>query len=125
METKEKIQEDQYEFPYHYLTSTKNGSFSLAEYLQWGLMHQSYIEYLTAKISKIPFSRLLDAGCGEGRLLYEMEQTTSGKYLYGIDISARALHFGRGFNQHNVIDLQRSLNTLYTCDNASKTLRTS
>lgn len=101
MSKKESIQEAQYEFPYHYLTSTKGGVFSMTEYLQWGLMHQSYIEYLTEKISKLNFQKLLDAGCGEGRLLYEIEQKVSGKYLYGIDISSRALHFGRGFTKQS------------------------
>lgn len=99
METKENIQESQYEFPYHYLTSNKHGVFSMNEYLQWGLMHLSYMEYLTEKITGLPFTTLLDAGCGEGRLLFELEKTSPHKTLVGIDISERALHFARGFTK--------------------------
>ncbi len=94
---KELIQEAQYDFPYHYLTSRKKGNFSLHEYLQWGLMHMSYMEFLVEKISNLPYNTLLDAGCGEGRLLYELEQKSPEKKFLGIDISERALHFARGF----------------------------
>lgn len=109
MTKKEALQEEQYDFPYHYLTSSRKGNFSLSEYLQWGLMHLSYMEYLNEKIKTFKFNSLLDAGCGDGRLIFELEKSITNCSFLGIDISERALHFARGFTkqgtylQHDII----------------------
>lgn len=110
MKTKAEIQEDQYLFPYHYLTYSPTSDFTLSHYLQWGLVHASYTEWITQKISTLAPSSILDAGCGDGRTLFELEQTGfAGERLHGIDISKRALFFAQAFtstssfSQHDII----------------------
>jgi len=93
------IQEEQYDFPYHYLTSNAKENFSLSRFLQWGLVHASYNELLAELLVKMGPQKILDAGCGDGRFLYELEKTLPQSALSGIDISERALHFARGFNK--------------------------
>lgn len=97
---KESIQESQYTFPYHYLTNKTDGVFSLARYLNWGLIQNSYIEYVAEKASAINISSVLDAGCGDGRMIYEIAKTKPLIKYTGIDISLTALKFAKAFNPY-------------------------
>ena len=100
MPDKEQIQESQYHFPYHYLTYSENGKFTLSQFLQWGLVHASYTEWLTKKIIDMKPGSVMDAGCGDGRTLFELENAGfEGKKMLGIDFSERAIHFAKGFTK--------------------------
>ncbi len=84
------IQEDQYVFPYHYL--------SLHDEIYRRFIHRHYIslldlvrEYADVKHGE----SVLDAGCGDGRFCYEIRNSNA--KVVGIDYSERAISFARAF----------------------------
>lgn len=101
MKNQETIQEGQYSFPYHYLTISNNEDFTLSKSIQWGLMHESYIRLIAKQVTEMQPKKVLDAGCGEGRVLYELEKKLNLTEFVGIDISERALHFARAFTKRS------------------------
>ena len=98
MHNKEQLQENQYVFPYHYLTGIKDDVFKLHEYLPWGLVHYSYIEFVAKKVAELGKRNILDAGCGDGRMIYELRKHSTESSYTGVDISEQALRFARAFN---------------------------
>lgn len=99
MDSRRDIQESQYVFPYHYLTSTnRHDGFSLHEYLPWGLEHYSYLDFIANQVKDLKPKTLLDAGSGDGRTIYELQQRNIQATYYGIDISGQALLFAQAFN---------------------------
>lgn len=87
----QQVQEEQYIFPYHYL--------SLQSELHRRLLHRHYLSELARVVECLgPFTgqRHLDVGCGDGRLCYELR----GKAVeyHGIDMSEAAIKFARTFN---------------------------
>lgn len=94
-------QESQYYFPYHYLARFEKGVIKLDRHLQWGLVHASYTRHIANLIADMNAEHILDAGCGDGRMVYEISSRKPSCNIVGIDISERALHFARGFNFGN------------------------
>lgn len=89
---KQQIQEDEYDFPYHYFD------------LKCELIKFKYIRYLNiidhVKSILKPFCNqvILDAGCGDGRFCYELRNEKV--KLIGIDFSERAVGFAKIINPH-------------------------
>ncbi len=100
MTSKESLQENQYHFPYHHLTHESKGAIFSFRHLFWGLEHYTYIKFVIDKICVESFTTLIDIGCGEGRILSEIESRLPDKKLSGVDISARAIYFAKGFTNH-------------------------
>lgn len=85
------IQEEQYIFPYHYL--------SLYSEIYRDLVHIEYLSLLNIIkkiITDLKGKEILDVGCGDGRLIYELKGC--GYNLTGIDFSFRAINFSKAFN---------------------------
>lgn len=86
----QKAQSQQYCFPYHYLDK----QFELyreiiyADYL-------SLMSKIIETIGPVEGMRLLDVGCGDGRLCYEL--SGKGAEITGIDFSEQAVAFARAF----------------------------
>jgi len=88
----QQTQEDQYVFPYHYI------SLYLEEYRR--LTHRHYLSLLdTARrlLGELAGIRVLDVGCGDGRFCYELLQGGATS-VTGLDYSPRAIAFARAFN---------------------------
>ncbi|MBU2524186.1 class I SAM-dependent methyltransferase [Patescibacteria group bacterium] len=87
----QKAQEDQYFFPYHYsdLASEYEKLFFSAEYF-------SRIALVKKEIEPFNNQSVLDAGCGDGRLCYELKKENVD--ISGIDYSERAIAFAKAFN---------------------------
>lgn len=101
-ETKEERQEIQYIFPYHHITHKKDGGLFLFRHLFWGLEHYTYIDVVKNKIEEIAPKELTDVGCGEGRIISDLEKDESNIKAAGTDISDRAIKFAQAFcNQSN------------------------
>lgn len=84
------LQESQYLFPYHYL--------SLYSVEHRDLLHLHYLEELRlvrAWLEAMGARSVLDVGCGDGRLCYELKDRFR---VVGIDMSERAIAFARAFN---------------------------
>ncbi len=87
----QQVQEEQYKFPYHYadLISDKHKYFKSIEPLD--LLRQ-----VKEKIGKLGKNTILDAGCGDARLIYELRGQNY--TLAGMDYSVSAVAFARAFN---------------------------
>lgn len=96
--SKFQIQEDEYSFPYHYLTSLNNNVPSIYKRLGWGYEYITYIDFITNYIEeKIKPMSLLDIGCGDGFLINKLNFDKS-KKINGIDLSEKAISFAKAFS---------------------------
>ena len=91
---KRSLQEDEYLFPYHHLVELS--PFSQSKELYWGYEYAAYLEHVLDVLSSVSYTRLLDVGCGDGKLLHELSKTHTG-VLVGTDFDERALQFARAF----------------------------
>lgn len=97
MDKKQKLQERDYSIPYHYISSFHNGfSYTLSD--SWGAAYCASIEFLVRELKKVEFSSLIDIGCGDGRLLREIDNVFEKKRLFGIDFSRKAIGFAKVIN---------------------------
>jgi 2-polyprenyl-3-methyl-5-hydroxy-6-metoxy-1,4-benzoquinol methylase len=89
--SKQKAQEDQYTFPYHYL------DVGLEEYASiLSVEYLSYINIVKSLLGDTKSKYILDAGCGDGRFSYELRG--SGARVIGVDYSQDAIRFAKTFN---------------------------
>lgn len=99
---KQQRQEEGYAFPYHYL-DLRADEYRL-------LLHTEYLSRLQViKDLLKPYQgqAVLDAGCGDGRLCYELRSENLN--LVGVDYSAQAIAFARAFSptvEFRVCDLK-------------------
>ena len=98
MDTIQKKQDDEYDFPYHYVSKYRNG-FKQHFNDSWGINYVSTIEFLIQKISsEICFESIIDVGCGDGRLVKELREDFPAKRIQGIDFSQRAINLAKALN---------------------------
>jgi SAM-dependent methyltransferase len=88
------IQDDQYQFPYHYLAFMDDKTPQIKRTLGWGFEYLSYVSVVIEEIKKLKYKNILDVGCGDGYLLNNLE--TSFPKL-GIDLSEKAIMFANAF----------------------------
>jgi SAM-dependent methyltransferase len=85
-------QEEGYVFPYHY-TDIKYDDYKY-------LIKVAYLGRLKTVIKLIEKNKkVLDAGCGDGRLVYELNK--AGINAEGVDYSEQAIMFARAFNPNS------------------------
>lgn len=93
------IQSEQYDFPYHYLVDLESREF--VRNLDWGLDYLSYMEKVLELTKKYYRSDLLDVGCGDGYLLYNLARDPEVDGLsraVGIDVDEKAVKFAQAFS---------------------------
>jgi SAM-dependent methyltransferase len=91
------LQESSYDFPYHHLVGKdQDKGFHLHRYYHFGLDYWLNFSALLDEVVDLHFDSLLDAGCGDGKLIREAKQFFD--FVTGIDISEKALNFARAFN---------------------------
>lgn len=88
---KQKDQEESYVIPYHYI-DLFDGSYKNI----WSLEYLSYLRIIKSIAGGLKEGILLDAGCGDGRFIYEMADEKV--ELIGLDYSTRAIDFARLYN---------------------------
>lgn len=96
MEKKQKTQEDEYSFPYHYVPQFSD--FSISYCWTWGLQYISALEYILKEVEKIEFENLCDVGAGDGRLVSELTKMFSDKDIEGFDYSEKAIALAKALN---------------------------
>ena len=69
MNKEQKIQNQEYEFPYHYIPKFR-GDFTQTNNWIWGRNYISAIEFILTQIKKDSkkIESIADVGCGDGRL---------------------------------------------------------
>lgn len=112
MKSEDQIQENEYGFPYHYIP--KDGAdIGFHRSWGWGLKYLGGIRLMLEKVKEYSFESLIEVGCGDGRLLSEIQKEFPEKRLKGIDYSERAIGFARAFNPRMDFDVVDSTaNTL-------------
>lgn len=86
---RQRIQENQYEFPYHYQDlADEHRGIQYIDYL-------SCVEMVKGLVKPSSNQWVLDAGCGDGRFCYELEKERV--KLVGVDFSEKAISFARAF----------------------------
>ena len=91
-------QDNLYYFPYHYLPSKiANNIIKPFKVYHWLYDYILMIDFIKSKIFNLPSSNILDFGCGDGRLLFELKSKRENKY-FGYEISKRANMLFNAFN---------------------------
>ena len=99
MNSKFALQSEQYEFPYHYLVDLESREF--VRNLDWGLDYLSYMEKVLGLTKKYYRGDVLDVGCGDGYLLYNLARDPDVGTLsraVGIDVDEKAVKFAQAFS---------------------------
>lgn len=108
---KQMLQEEEYDFPYHYL-DLKADEYKLIRRIEY----LSYLGIVKNLLKPFTGQSVLDAGCGDGRFCYELRNENVN--FVGVDFSERAIGFARAFNpnvEFFIQDLKR-LNLPYKFD---------
>lgn len=100
IDEEQKIQEDLYDFPYHHIPSYIKGNFSAIRTYRGAHEYLGYLHFIISQIKKIQFSNLLDIGCGDGKLLYDLSKEINSKDYVGIDYSERAILFAKAMSPY-------------------------
>lgn len=90
-------QDRQYNFPYHHVGQYRNG-FKASYYVRYALKHITSLEWIISKIHSVPFQSLCDLGCGDGRLVYELDLEFPDRQIQGIDYSERSINLAKGIH---------------------------
>jgi 2-polyprenyl-3-methyl-5-hydroxy-6-metoxy-1,4-benzoquinol methylase len=104
------IQESLYSFPYHYLpTENPLKTWRVARSLHWGYEYLATLETVRNLTLKGQPERVLDFGCGDGRLIEELLRAGIPE-LIGVDHSEHALLYARAaLYGHKNVQLLREL----------------
>lgn len=99
MENKFLIQNKQYEFPYHYIPQFTENSYTMSRKMVWGGEYLAYQKFVINRIAKLDVKRILDVGCGDGRLCQLLHQCNQAWEIKGIDLSEDAIKWAKAFNK--------------------------
>lgn len=89
------MQDNEYEFPYHYLPNIKGGKFNLGRQIAHGAGYLCYIRIYAEYINSLHPQKFADIGCGDGRLFSFLDKNIN---KMGCDLSERATLFAKAFN---------------------------
>lgn len=96
LDRRQRIQENQYSFPYHHFISAIDGNFTQTKAIAKGYEYLSYIHFVMQKVNEHDFGSLLDVGCGDGKFLAELyEACPKCPRFVGLDYSQRAVDLAR------------------------------
>ncbi len=93
----QKIQEDAYQFPYHYIAQFRP-HFNQCYYFAWGINYAASLEFILQQLSQEPFETLIDVGCGDGRITQEVGRRFPQRSIEGVDYSQRAVQLAQLMN---------------------------
>ena len=109
------LQNNEYEFPYHYLPYIKNDKFFLGREISHGAGYMAYMMHYAEHINNLRPKSYLDIGCGDGRIFEFINPNIS---CSGCDLSERAIAFGKAFNPNvdiRCVDIADMPDEAYDC----------
>lgn len=98
LDEEQKRQEEQYDFPYHYIPTNEGGTFTQTRQWSWGYRYLGGIQIVLDQLADIEFKSLIDIGCGDGRFLRELAKKYPETEMLGVDYSQRAIDFANAMN---------------------------
>lgn len=93
------MQDDEYAFPYHYVTRIPPDRFAQHFVDTWGINYAATIEFILQRIAAHAVGSLVDIGCGDGRLTREIALHCAISKVSGVDYSRRAITLAKAMNQ--------------------------
>ena len=99
-----KIQDDQYQFPYHYIPHLENGVGKKFRVNHNGYEYLCYTKHVEEIIKSFSPHSILEVGCGDGRIIGNLNEIPN---RIGVDLSEKAILLAKAFNpevQFEVID---------------------
>lgn len=101
--SKEKVQQDKYNFPYHYIPVYDDKIMKKVQY--WGTGHRylGNIKIIFDLLEKIEFDSLIDIGTGDGRIVRELYNKYNDKDIVGVDYYKIAIDLAKAMNP-NIAD---------------------
>jgi 2-polyprenyl-3-methyl-5-hydroxy-6-metoxy-1,4-benzoquinol methylase len=95
--SREQLQAAEYEFPYHWIpTRRAGGAWDSTRRLEWGYEYLATLDAVAEAVVALTPERVLDFGCGDGRLACALAERGIG-HVVGVDLSPAAIHFAAGF----------------------------
>jgi len=92
-----KIQEAQYEFPYHYIPHfTSADTATRHRLLGWGFEYLCYQRHIRETVLQMEAESVLEVGCGDGYFIGSLGEQIPRRV--GADFSEKAIGFARAFN---------------------------
>lgn len=84
----------QYAYPYHWIPRGGD-AWQLGQDLGWGHEYLGVLGVVKDEVLSTGSHRILDFGCGDGRLGVELAE--AGRWVLGVDLSERAIAFAQAF----------------------------
>lgn len=100
MSQEQRIQEEGYSFPYHYVPRWERGRFAQHSYWSWGFRYLGGLQLVLDQLLGMKFGSLVDIGCGDGRFLREAARHHPDVTLLGVDYSEQAIRLAQAMNSH-------------------------
>ena len=95
------MQASQYDFPYHYIpdgTPLCYEDLIQMRGLGWGAEYLSVLDKVASIASEKSVENILDAGCGDGRLVGRLRKLGFQNEYHGVDLVKSAINFAKAFN---------------------------
>lgn len=95
------MQASQYDFPYHYIPDGSPSSYEdlvQMRSLGWGAEYLSVLDKVASIVSNRSVKTILDAGCGDGRLVGRLRRCGFQNSYHGVDLVKSAINFAKAFN---------------------------
>ena len=100
------IQNNQYDFPYHYIPHVNNGIIEKHRVLSWGFEYMCYLLHCKQIVLKHRPRSLIDIGCGDGRFISLIKNDI--EKILGVDLSTKAIGLARALNpevEFQIVDI--------------------
>ncbi|KKQ42348.1 MAG: Methyltransferase type 12 [Microgenomates group bacterium GW2011_GWC1_37_8] len=91
------LQQQEYEFPYHYVPRL-TPYFSQSIVWEWSLNYIAALRLVLEKLGNMNYSRLIDVGTGDGRLVREISREYPQKTAEGTDYSTTVISLASALN---------------------------
>jgi 2-polyprenyl-3-methyl-5-hydroxy-6-metoxy-1,4-benzoquinol methylase len=101
MTEKFKLQNNQYNFPYHHIPYFReDGTPALMRFLGWGMDYLCYMKHIRDMVTELKPASILDVGCGDGYFLRSLDSLPA--YKLGVDLSKEAIRFAQAFHSEEI-----------------------
>ena len=99
MNEKQLEQDNQYDYPYHYIPQFEYGFSQHISWI-WSKQYLSAVEFILKEIQNEGnvIESILDVGCGDGRITKELNDSFPQKKITGVDYSEKAINLAKALN---------------------------